>query len=385
MARGQGGFSANSDDWQARFKRGESFSEDELADFLSETEQEAKANNFNFWAENMNREMEAEAVRAAAFIDLEARMVEQSASIKELQAEAMEQLGVVAVGDYVNGFRIFIKESVDKVSLDDQGLLHSIGDEPALIVRQSAAVGGKTIKQWMKHGEFSRDNGLFTQQDDSDKHWFRHVRTPEGVLVKQYHREDGPAFVGEDTEVWYQNDLEHRENGPAKTDDLGTKMFFQKGVYARKGGLPTVVHSDGSFERWLVKPGRSMDEYNEAAEEYEFMDPDVLENMNQEEREQMEQAIFDGSPVMLHSDFDMPAVKDLDGVLYWYENGRVHRDDDQPAIVSPGGGQQWYYHDRLHRSNGPAFVDEQGVRHWFWFGREISEQEHQQILGGIDN
>ena len=50
--------------------------------------------------------------------------------------------------------------------------------------------------------------------------------------VGQFHREDGPAWIGADgTEMWYFKGRRHREDGPAVIRGDGTQMYYLNGIF----------------------------------------------------------------------------------------------------------------------------------------------------------
>lgn len=69
----------------------------------------------------------------------------------------------------------------------------------------------------------------------------------EGLL----HREDGPAREFDDgTKLWFINDIPHRLDGPAHESAEGLKIWFVNGKRHREDG-PALVRADGTKEWWI--------------------------------------------------------------------------------------------------------------------------------------
>ena len=89
------------------------------------------------------------------------------------------------------------------------------------------------------------DNGLVKVQIG------RQVEYKKGDEFGMYHREDGPAFIGETgTWMWYKDGLVHRLDGPATLDHNGIKRWFKDGKLHRLDG-PAIEWPDGRAEYWL--------------------------------------------------------------------------------------------------------------------------------------
>lgn len=64
---------------------------------------------------------------------------------------------------------------------------------------------------------------------------------------------------------------------------------------------------------------------------------------------------------------DGPALIDNEGVK-WYYNGKLHRDDG-PAQILTDGTQFWYRYGRKHRNGGPATIYASGGQRWLLNGK----------------
>ena len=49
----------------------------------------------------------------------------------------------------------------------------------------------------------------------------------------EFHREDGPAFVGPGYQAYYLHGLRHRIGGPAEIYDDGSEYYFEYGIPVR--------------------------------------------------------------------------------------------------------------------------------------------------------
>jgi len=77
-------------------------------------------------------------------------------------------------------------------------------------------------KEWYLNGNLHREDGPAYEGDDGTKTWW---------LNDELHREDGPAVEDCDgTKVWYLNGERHREDGPAYEGSSGTKMWYLNGI-----------------------------------------------------------------------------------------------------------------------------------------------------------
>lgn len=80
----------------------------------------------------------------------------------------------------------------------------------------------------------------------------------------QLHREDGPAVMAGDIEVWYIHGVRHRVDGPAYYNSQGYKEWIRNGKCHREDG-PAVIHTDGSCE-WYINgkqvPCKTQEEFD---------------------------------------------------------------------------------------------------------------------------
>ncbi len=61
----------------------------------------------------------------------------------------------------------------------------------------------------------------------------------------------------------------------------------------------------------------------------------------------------------------------------------VHREDGPAYIFKENNGyecESWYFNGELHRLNGPAFSSNRGFKHYYIHGKELTEQEFNQII-----
>lgn len=83
------------------------------------------------------------------------------------------------------------------------------------------------------------------------------------------HREDGPAYITPyGYEAWYLNGLTHRKGAPAVTWPDGMVEWWWNGKCHRSDG-PAIIHSDGTVFWWLF--GVKYDTIDEWAKELLFM------------------------------------------------------------------------------------------------------------------
>ena len=61
-------------------------------------------------------------------------------------------------------------------------------------------------------------------------------------------------------------------------------------------------------------------------------------------------------------------VKDKDGDVAHYLNGKIHRVDG-PAIENADGDKEWWFHGKRHRRSGPAIEHANGVKGWWFNGK----------------
>lgn len=72
------------------------------------------------------------------------------------------------------------------------------------------------------------------------------------------HREGGPAAIWADgSQFWYRNGKQHRLDGPAAIQADGTQRWYQNGLLHRLDG-PAAIRADGT-QRWYLN-GRQVTE-----------------------------------------------------------------------------------------------------------------------------
>jgi hypothetical protein len=99
-------------------------------------------------------------------------------------------------------------------------------------------MNNKVSPEYRKHVQHL-DNGLVKVTIG------RQVTYRKGGELGIYHREDGPAFIGEDGSwSWYKDGIVHREDGPATLDHRKTKRWFKNGKLHRLDG-PAVEYPNG--------------------------------------------------------------------------------------------------------------------------------------------
>jgi len=115
-------------------------------------------------------------------------------------------------------------------------------------------------------------------------------------MTKTNKKKDKPYEVDIDgTKRWYQNNLLHREDGPAVEYTNGTKYWYQNNLLHRDDG-PAVEHASGT-KCWYQNG-------------------------------------------VAHRE-DGPATEHANGDKHWYKNGELHREDG-PAIEYANGTKAWY-------------------------------------------
>lgn len=103
------------------------------------------------------------------------------------------------------------------------GVLHSINDEPAVIIEDGEEM------MWYKHGLRHREGGpAWVQGDRGIFMWYN---------CGQLHRTDGPAIVGIGQEQWFVDGQMHRNNGPAilrkgKADELEVQWWLHGEMFS---------------------------------------------------------------------------------------------------------------------------------------------------------
>lgn len=139
----------------------------------------------------------------------------------------------------------------------------------------------------------------------------------------QFHREDGPAIIGNDGWVeWWLNGQHHREDGPAVKYRDGSKEWWLNGKLHRLDG-PAKDYADGSKE-W---------------------------RRNGE----------------LHR-VDGPARIDATGAMEWYQDGKLHREDGPAQMLSNGEKQWWTHGEFQHKTTEQTpSTTKNRKKHKSWF------------------
>ena len=83
---------------------------------------------------------------------------------------------------------------------------------------------------------------------------------------------------------------------------------------------------------------------------------------------------------LVHRDSDKPARIDRDGSLWW-ENVLPHRDDDKPAWISKSGELGWFQNGQRHRLHGPARIYPDGRLEWWINGENITQEVNAWLAG----
>lgn len=199
----------------------------------------------------------------------------------------------------------------------------------------------------------------------------------------RYHRKDGPAIVYPNgSKSWYIHGRLHRLDGPA-FDYVKIKGWFVNGEKAP-------VKTQEEFEKWLkvrniVKELPRQDVLNLESKPY------VNSNGDEIWFNQYEQIHRDDGPAIIQKDGsrkwykdnelhrdDGPAIELSSGTKAWYKDGERHRDDG-PAVIHSSGVKKWYKNGWLHRDDGPAYENGKGYKEWWWYGKPISQEEHENL------
>lgn len=133
--------------------------------------------------------------------------------------------------------------SIYPIGRDDEGRLHSFGDDPA--------IGLPSAQAWFKHGVLHREGDLPAYVTDDEKQWFR-----DGSR----HREDDlPACESTSgVHYWYRNGVLHREGDrPAVTRwaapgaNYPVEEWWTEGRLHREAG-PAVVWRNGRGQFYIA-------------------------------------------------------------------------------------------------------------------------------------
>lgn len=92
--------------------------------------------------------------------------------------------------------------------------------------------GGKPSQQvWYQNGVLHREDGPTVETDHGYEAW--HI---QGLL----HRTDGPALTDDGNQFWFKQGLKHREDGPAEIHKNGREVWFHEGKTHRGDDLPAI-------------------------------------------------------------------------------------------------------------------------------------------------
>jgi len=217
-----------------------------------------------------------------------------------------------------------VKSSAD-TQLQAASVLY--GDEPG---RQRRSPRVHRLKETMHaDGAWAGQSVIYYSLRD-DLSW------DEAAEQELLHREDGPAEIWDDGSWrWWWRGLPHRDDGPAVhqlgEDGLWWDQWMQHGEVHRDGDLPATIRSDGERAWWWR--GKN------------------------------------------HRDGDLPAAIRADGSLEWVQHGQHHREGDRPAKISPDGTRTWCYRGECHREGGePAHIAADGSKGWWIHGEQHRDQ-----------
>ncbi len=122
------------------------------------------------------------------------------------------------------------------------GLYHRL-DGPAVVYENGTEL-------WFKNGILHRENGPAAIYSNGLRIWYIDGKERKQKLSKKsrrslkdgvfyyknkagnWHRDNGPAVIGKNSESWYKNGQLHREDGPAVIED-GKEYYFLNG-YSQK-------------------------------------------------------------------------------------------------------------------------------------------------------
>lgn len=162
----------------------------------------------------------------------------------------------------------------------------------------------------------------------------------EWIQKGKAYREDGPAVLCSNGFEFYDNDIEHRTEGPSafyikKDDDLCQVRY-------KRNGKPFRANGEWTNLFYKVKEWRNEDD-------------------------------------ILHRDPDEGPASISPDHAYYCVKGQYHRKEEDGPAVS-GNGQVCYYQDgKIHRVNGPA-VSRMGYDEFYWQGRRCSEARHNKYV-----
>jgi len=158
---------------------------------------------------------------------------------QEYYKNGVEYKPKITIPDYVSNYL------GDKCTCDENGLLHSYNDLPAVIMSNGT-------QEWHKHGKLHRDNDLpAVVRYDGSKHYYKdNVKyTPTPDCTKDQHGNkythdemgklhscnDLPACIENEIKYWYNHGKIHRDNDlPAIVRPDGTKFWYQNDKFIKK-------------------------------------------------------------------------------------------------------------------------------------------------------
>ena len=167
-----------------------------------------------------------------------------------------------------------------------------------------------------------------------------------------WHRLDGPAHIYPNgDESWWKNGKMHRLDGPATTFS-GHKSYWIEGVKYTKKEFDK-YHGDKSTSKAVpYQKGENMETYEVTVNE----DGDQTWRQN-------------GEPHRIGG----PAYIGSSGYEAWYKEGKYHRLDG-PAVIFAGGKEYWKDGER-HRLDGPAFIHTEGLKEYWIEGKKYTKEE----------
>ena len=183
------------------------------------------------------------------------------------------------------------------------------------------AVETRTYSVWYKNGIMHNEEGP-AWECNTEKYWY---------FESKLHNPNGPAVwkmamihsKEVDEEEWWIHGVRHREDGPAKICQNGSRLWFYNGVLHRIDG-PAVEINNGTLPRVYEKEN--------------LLKIDIGTKI----------WFQDGKRHRIGA----PAYQGRDGTLKWYWNGELHRDDG-PAVEKPDGTMEWWI-DGIRREDDPS-------------------------------
>lgn len=264
-------------------------------------------------------------------------------------------------------------------------------------------------REWYRNGLRHRDFQLPAIEGEDGLEWYENGKRHREVVENDYSRNPGPAIIafnGDPNDIkegWYQNDLPHREDGPAITYFNGAKEWYLYGKLHREGnkyspgpaidyperkewyrhgklhrvGGPAIITDDGytwyidGIIQQYISISHIHDNYMEVYKDGKLRAAIDRNRNTRLYRDGMLYNVivlgYDG-PVSTHIENGMVEES---GCEIWYKNGYVHRENG-PAIKCLFR-KEWYINGKLHREDGPA-LNHYGDGHWYLNG-EIYKTE----------